>query len=167
MDRQEGDGDAHAAPGWLVPGSPVPRSPAWAPEVTAVPAPQTPRNRSGWRPTQFQRGPPAWRRQAHLRQPDRRSRRALIASSATSPFPQSNARLWQLFGDRASSPNVHRVVGKPLLGGRVQLLANGQRPLRQSAKRASGEVSLYSGIQTPKKLKPNWLNCGFQKGVSW
>jgi len=37
----------------------------------------------------------------------------------------------------------------------------------RSAKRASGEVSLYSGIQTPKKLKPNWLNCGFQKGVSW
>jgi hypothetical protein len=29
------------------------------------------------------------------------------------------------------------------------------------------EVSLYSGIHTPKKLKPNWLNCGFQKGVSW
>jgi hypothetical protein len=173
MDRQGGDGDAQTVPGWLVPGSPVPRSPAWGPGVTAAPAPQTPGNRSVWRPKRIrcnvpaQQGRRAWRRQAHPRQPDQRSRRALVASSATSPFPQSNARLWQLVGDRASSPKVHRVVGKPLLGGQVQLLANGQRPLRQPAKRASGEVSLYSGIQTPKKLKPNWLNCGFQKGVSW
>jgi hypothetical protein len=24
----------------------------------------------------------------------------------------------------------------------------------------------HSGIQTPKKLKPHWLNCGFQNGFS-
>jgi len=36
----------------------------------------------------------------------------------------------------------------------------GNARLRQSAKRASCEVAFYSGIQTPKKLKPHWLNCG-------
>jgi hypothetical protein len=41
-----------------------------------------------------------------------------------------------------------------------------QRPLRRSAKRASREVTLYSGIQTPKKLKPHWLNPGFHIGFS-
>ncbi len=41
-----------------------------------------------------------------------------------------------------------------------------QRPLRRSAKRASREVSPYSGIQTPKKSKPHWLNPGFQLGFS-
>jgi hypothetical protein len=157
---------------WLVPGSQVPRSPAWGPGVTAVPAPQPPGNRSVWRPKQFRWGPPASHRQAHPRSPDQRSRRALIASSATSPFPQSSARLWQLSGDlrivaQAAPCCAQTVIGR--IGERLvgERLANGQRPLRQSAKRASGEVSLYSGIQTPKKLKPNWLNCGFQEGVSW
>jgi len=67
MDRQEADGDAQAVPGWLVPGEPVPRSPAGGPGVTGVSAPQRPGNRSVWRPKQFRWGPPTWRRQAHQR----------------------------------------------------------------------------------------------------
>jgi hypothetical protein len=67
---------------------------------------------------------------------------------------------------RGLSPKVHRDVGKPLLGGKPPGVRNGQRPLRRSAKRASGEVSLYSGIHTPKKLKPHWLKPWFQIGFS-
>jgi len=48
----------------------------------------------------------------------------------------------------------------------AELAINEQRPLRQSAKRASRKVSLYSGIQTPKKSKPHWLKPGFQVGFS-
>jgi hypothetical protein len=41
-----------------------------------------------------------------------------------------------------------------------------QRPPRRAARRARRVTSFYSGIQTPKKLKPHWLKCGFQKGFS-
>src|ERR1700689_2875796 len=61
-------------------------------------------------------------------------------------------------GDQIFSSQFECSCGQTVIGRMGERLANGQRPLRQSAKRASGEVSLYSGIQTPKKLKPNWLN---------
>jgi hypothetical protein len=64
------------------------------------------------------------------------------------------------------SLKLHCAVGKPLLRGKPPGVRNGQRPLRRSAKRASGEVSLYSGIQTPKKSKPHWLKPWFQIGFS-
>jgi hypothetical protein len=123
------------------------------------------RYRSGPRtPAGYPRpGPRAKRRRGR----DQRSGRAHSASPATLPWINGNS-------DRKPSHRHSRAVpddasNRPQSVTRRQGavdLAKGQRPLRQSAKRASGEVNLYSGIQTPKKLNPNWLNCWLQNGVS-
>jgi hypothetical protein len=47
------------------------------------------------------------------------------------------------------------------------ILWTGNARSAKLAERALREVILYSGIQTPKKSKPHWLNPGFQIGFSW
>ena len=167
-DRRGDDDGARAASGCPVPGSPVPPRREWGPWVATARAPRTPGYRRGWRPKQFRRSRPASRRQARPHSPDQRSRRAQIATSATSPFRQSNARLRKLFGDLRTVTRAARSCGQTPVAERTgPTTGKWATPAPPIGEAGVCEVSLYSGIQTPKKSKPNWLNCGFQTGVSW
>ena len=115
---------------------------------------RTPRSRPA-------RGPPTRRADEHsaAERSDRRPRRAQIASKATSPFGQLTPCPLVPRDSRAAAEAAPS-CGQTVTRQKARQLATGQRPLRRSAKRASGEENFYSGIQTPKKSNPNWLSSG-------